>query len=95
MRSPASRISGQYISHVVIVVQSSKLGEPLAHYPNADGTSKGLLYNGKSVRIKTKYKARLGSPNDWPAFVTDYDGGKMDGFNLVVDDTDARVRTDT
>jgi phospholipase C len=83
-RSPASQ-SGQHISHVVIVVQENRSFDNLfAHYPKADGTSKGLLYGGKSVHLKERnLESGLILANSWPAFVTDYDGGKMDGFNLV------------
>ncbi|MGB7016296.1 MAG: hypothetical protein WBD69_10160, partial [Candidatus Cybelea sp.] len=55
-----------------------------ATFPGADGIKKGLIHNGKNVKLRMKgLESNLVLDNSWPAFVTDYDGGKMDGFNLV------------
>ena len=82
-QSPASQ-SGP-ISHVVIVVQENRSFDNLfATYPNADGTTKGLLYNGHHVDLnERKLESGLILDNSWKAFVVDYNGGKMNGFNLV------------
>ncbi|MGC1379853.1 MAG: alkaline phosphatase family protein [Candidatus Baltobacteraceae bacterium] len=82
--SPASS-SGQYISHVIIVVQENRSFDNLfATYPGADGTTKGLLNDGTYINLKARnLESALTLDNSWPAFVIDYDGGKMDGFNLV------------
>lgn len=84
MARPASS-SGSNISHVVIVVQENRSFDNLfATFPGAAGTTKGLLNDGKYVKLKQrKLESGMVLANSWPAFVTDYDGGKMDGFNLV------------
>jgi phospholipase C len=76
---------GKYISHVVIIVQENHSFDNLfATFPNADGATQGKMSNGKTVNLK---QSDLYS--DWQlnnghrAFETEYDGGKMDGWNLV------------
>ena len=43
-----------------------------------------MKVNGKDKTVKLKKVNLVGTPllNGWAAFQTDYDGGKMDGFNL-------------
>jgi phospholipase C len=76
---------GNYIKHVVIVVQENHSFDNLfATFPGADGATKGMMSNGKTIKLK---EGKLYSPklfeNSHAAFVVDYDGGKMDGWNLV------------
>jgi phospholipase C len=81
---PAS-LSGNYIKHVVILIQENRSFDNLfAGFPGADGATSGKTHTGQSIALQ---KSNLYSPVDgenahW-AFVTDYDGGKMDGFDLV------------
>lgn len=77
--------SGQPIAHVIIMIQENRSFDNLfATFPGADGIKKGLIHNGKNVKLRMKgLESNLVLDNSWPAFVTDYDGGKMDGFNLV------------
>src|SRR5579863_1748088 len=77
--------SSKYISHVVIVVQENRSFDNLfATFPGADGTTEGLLNNGNYVALKQRnLESELVLDNSWKAFQVDYDGGKMDGFNLV------------
>ena len=77
--------SSEYISHVVIVVQENRSFDNLfATFPGADGTTQGLLNNGDYVKLKQRnLESELVLDNSWKAFQVDYDGGKMDGFNLV------------
>jgi phospholipase C len=82
-RSPASQ-SGK-ISHVVIVIQENRSFDNLfATFPKADGATKGLVYGGGYVNLKErKLESGLVLDNSWSAFQVSYDGGKMNGFNLV------------
>ncbi len=77
--------AGKYIKHVVIVIQENRSFDNLfSTFPNADGTTRGKMSNGRSVRLRAidlYYPKYL--ENSHAAFVTDYDGGKMDGFNEV------------
>ncbi|MBV8372253.1 MAG: hypothetical protein JOY69_03250 [Candidatus Eremiobacteraeota bacterium] len=72
--------------HVVIVVQENRTTDNLFNgLPGADTVQKGLNSKGQSVPLS---KVSLSSPydiqHDHTAFRTEYDGGKMNGFDLVV-----------
>ena len=84
-RSIANTSSGNYISHVVILIQENRTYDNLfATFPGGDGTTQGLMHNGHSIPLKeSNLFSRLNANNGYQAFVTDYDGGKMDGFDLV------------
>src|SRR5581483_8867637 len=82
---------GKYFTHVVVIVQENRSFDNFfATYPGADGTRTGLmkvLVNGRYTdkRIPLARHA-LVMDNDLThchdAYVTAYDGGKMDAFNL-------------
>ena len=85
---PASQrhlADGDYIKHVVIVVQENRSFDNLfATFPNADGATRGKNSFGKWVELKSeKLYSRLAMENSHKAFQVDYDAGKMDGWNLV------------
>jgi phospholipase C len=74
----------RYIDHVIVLIHENRSFDDLfATFPGADGATEGKMSNGKTVKLK---KSDLDYPYDlghsWPAFLRDYDGGKMDGFNL-------------
>jgi phospholipase C len=76
---------GNYIKHVVIIVQENHSFDNLfATFPGADGATTGETSTGKTVKLK---KSNLYSPklfeNSHRAFTVDYDNGKMDGWNEV------------
>jgi phospholipase C len=78
-------VTGKYIKHVVIVIQENRSFDNLfSTFPNADGTMRGKMSNGRSVRL---HQIDLYYPeyllNSHAAFVTEYDDGKMDGWNQV------------
>ncbi len=73
------------IKHVVIIVQENHSFDNLfAHFPGADGASRGKNAEGQWVRLE---KSDLYSPealnNSHLAWGVDYDKGKMDGFSAV------------
>src|ERR1700729_633964 len=74
-----------FIQHVIIVVQENRSFDNLfATFPHADGATKGLTHTGKYVKLKArKLESTLVLDNSHLAFNVDYDGGKMDGFDLV------------
>jgi phospholipase C len=78
-------LSGNYIKHVVILIQENRSFDNLfAGFPGADGATSGLTHTGQSVTLHKSnlYSAIDGENAHW-AFQTDYDGGKMDGFDEV------------
>jgi phospholipase C len=74
-----------YIQHVVIVIQENRSFDNLfATFPHADGATTGLTHTGQSINLKEhKLESTLVLNNSHLAFNIDYDGGKMDGFDLV------------
>jgi phospholipase C len=81
---------GQKIQHVVILIQENRTVDNMFNgYPGADTVTQGLGIdpNNPSKQITIKLvRSSLRSPltpqNGYPQFVTEYDGGKMDGFNV-------------
>jgi phospholipase C len=77
----------QFIKHVVLVIQENRsLNDLFATFPGADGTTTGAMKTptgSKKVRLR---KADLDELCDfghsYQGYLEDYDGGKMDGFNL-------------
>jgi phospholipase C len=81
----ASVSSGAYIKHVIVVVQENRSFDNLfATFQGADGTTQGLLHTGKTIPLR---EANLFTANDLSnahsTFETEYDYGKMDGFDKV------------
>jgi phospholipase C len=77
----------RYVRHVVIVIQENRSFDDLfATFPGADGARYGEMETGSGdVRVQLR-AADLAEPCDfshgYQNFIRDYDGGKMDGFNL-------------
>ena len=72
------------LQHVVLVIQENRsFDDFFATFPGADGTKTGKTSYGKTVRLK---QVDLAEPCDFGhsrnGFLKDYDGGKMDGFDL-------------
>jgi phospholipase C len=82
------------VQHVIIVVQENRSFDNFfAGFPGAHGALRGkekVKKNGKYVEkwVKLKEQDLLPKPKDpdighcYSSFMTAYDGGKMDGFNL-------------
>jgi phospholipase C len=77
--------SGKYIKHVVIVIQENRSFDNLfATFPGADGATSGLNSKGLTIPLKKQPLAgALDVNHDWTTYRTEYDAGKMDGFNLA------------
>ena len=74
------------IQHVIVVVQESRSFDNLfAGYPNADAPTKGLASTGKYVPLKpiTLENDSCNATYLTGRFDLVYDGGKMDGWNLL------------
>ncbi len=73
-----------YITHVVIVIQENRSFDNLfATYPGADGATTGKTHTGRTVRLKKVRLDAFDVDHTWQGFQTEYDGGKMDGFDLI------------
>jgi phospholipase C len=88
-QSPAAEeftaTTGTPIKHVVILIQENRSFDNFfATFPGATGTRSGLASSGQHVRLTQQ---NLVDPHDVPhgynSFLTDYDRGKLDGFDKV------------
>src|SRR5579862_5597051 len=71
------------IQHVVIMIQENRSFDNLfATFPGADGATKGLMHTGKYVTLTKSPLPTQGIGHLHGNFVTGYDNGKMDGFDL-------------
>ena len=79
------RSVGNYIKHVVIIVQENRSFDNLfAAFPGADGQTYGKNSMGQQVALKQiALLSKLNLDNSHAAYDVDYDNGKMDGWNLV------------
>ncbi|HLY03794.1 MAG TPA: alkaline phosphatase family protein [Candidatus Cybelea sp.] len=80
--------SGSPIKHIVLIVQENRTFNDLfATFPGATGTTTGKEdVNGltKSITLKeTTLSDTTNLKHSYRGFLTAYDGGKMNGFNLV------------
>ncbi|MFZ0365750.1 MAG: alkaline phosphatase family protein [Candidatus Cybelea sp.] len=79
--------SSRYIKHVIVMIQENRSFDNLfATFPGADGATHGKeKVGGKTKQLKLQVE-NLAYPCDfghsYAGFIGDYDGGKMDGFNL-------------
>ncbi|HVN68223.1 MAG TPA: alkaline phosphatase family protein [Candidatus Binatia bacterium] len=83
--------AGKYFTHIVVLIQENRSFDNLfATFPGADGATRGkmkVLEGSKYVDKWTTLRPhallmRTDLNHCHAAFVTAYDGGKMDGFNL-------------
>jgi phospholipase C len=74
------------IKHVVILIQENRSFDNLfATFPGADGATQGTMHDGTVVPLVPKDLAGFDIDHSYkPAFLTDYDHGKMDGFDLAI-----------
>ena len=72
------------IQHFVILVQENRTYDNLfATFPGGDGAKTGVTHAGKAIALKETNLSDYGYPHDHRDFLTEYDRGKMDGFDLV------------
>ena len=80
--------SSSYIQHVVIVIQENRTFDNLfATFPGADGTTQGRmkLPSGGYTYVplqKSNLVESCDFGHSYRGYLKDYDGGKMDGFDL-------------
>src|SRR5580692_3228342 len=82
--APDALAGTRYIDHVIVLIHENRSFDDLfATFPGADGATEGKMSNGQTVKLK---KSNLEYPYDlahsWQSYIDDYDGGKMDGFDL-------------
>ena len=75
------------IKHVVVIVQENRSFDNLFHgFPGADTVSSGPASDGTIVPLRpTSLTAGPDPGHDYASFVASYNGGRMNGFDLVGD----------
>lgn len=88
-------VSSSPIKHVILVIQENRSFDNFfARFPGARGAKRGKEKVKRGSQYVDRWVALQPEPlvngNDLEhcraGYLTDYDGGKMDGFNLAVDD---------
>jgi phospholipase C len=81
----AARGSSGKIGHVVIVIQENRSFDNFfATFPGADGAKFGMTHDGKRVRLlETGLNIKTDLCHQYSCFTTEWDNGKMDGFDLA------------
>ena len=77
--------TGGPIKHIVIVIQENRTPDNLFNgFPGADTVPTAKLHNGTTVALKPISLATHTDPcHMHDCFVTDYDNGKLDGFDVA------------
>lgn len=77
--TPAGRIK-----HVIVLIQENRTFDNLFNgFPGADTVATGMAHAGSTVPLKPVPFEEIWDPDhSHQAWVTDYDNGKMDGFDL-------------
>jgi phospholipase C len=72
------------IQHVVILIQENRSFDNFfATFPGADGTTRGKIHTGAIVALaKRNLLDSHDLPHSYYNFLTDYDKGKLDGFDV-------------
>jgi phospholipase C len=78
-------LGGGKIKHVIIVVMENRTFDNMFQgFPGADTVSSGLGHDGKSIPLTQEpFEAPCDPDHSHGAWMKEYDGGKMDGFDLI------------
>jgi phospholipase C len=73
-----------HIKHVIVLIQENRTFDNLFNgFPGADSAATGTAHDGSTVALKPVPFEEVWDPDhSHQAWVTDYDNGKMDGFDL-------------
>lgn len=73
------------IEHVIVMIQENRSFDNFfATFPGADGATHGRLHDGTIVPLTPhSLSDSTDIPHSYSSYLTDYDGGKMDGFDLT------------
>ncbi len=82
---PTPTVAPGVIDHVVIIIQENRSFDYMFHdYPGADTADYGAISSGVEVPLTPiSLAAHYDILHTSPAFFESYDGGRLDGFNLV------------
>ena len=84
-RAPESHgLGAGKIKHVVIIIQENRTLDNLFNgFPGADTAQAGRTHDGRTVALHPQsFVGPYDPDHEHSAWLTDYDGGKMDGFDV-------------
>jgi phospholipase C len=86
----AKPAAGSPIQHVIVVIQENRTTDNMFNgFPGADTVTNGLNHKGKVVALQPEGLEWEYDPSHaHPSLVTEYDNGKMDGFDRDTCDLD-------
>jgi phospholipase C len=86
----AATTTASPIQHVIVVIQENRTPDNLFNgFSGADTVTTGLTKSGNTVMLQPQgLEWQYDPSHTHPSLVTEYDGGKMDGFNLDGCDAD-------
>ncbi len=72
-----------HFQHIILMIQENRSFDNFfATYPGADGAVSGKIHTGATVPLTMQNLLGKDIGHTWQAFVTSFDRGKMDGFDL-------------
>lgn len=87
---PAKAAAGSPIEHVIVVIQENRTTDNLFNgFPGADTVTAGTDHKGNPVTLQPQgLEWEYDPSHSHPSLATEYDGGKMNGFDLDTCDSD-------
>ena len=82
--TPTAAPGPRYIKHVIIMIQENRSFDNFfATFPGADGTTTGKTHDGGTIPLREASLIAFDMDHTWQGFQTEYDRGKMDGFDQI------------
>ena len=83
--SPTTAPSSSHIKHIVIIIQENRTVDNLFNgFPGADTVSTGMTHTGAKVALASmSLSNEVDVCHSHPCWYKTYDGGKLDGFDLI------------
>jgi phospholipase C len=73
------------IQHIIFIIKENhSFDNYFGQYPGADGATSGLLSTGQTMTLEHTPDQSTDVGHDWVSAMTAMDGGKMDGFDLIL-----------
>ena len=84
-RAASANVTRSPIKHVIVIVMENRSFDNVFHgYPGVDYATSGLTHTGAVVPlVPTPFEGTCDPDHSHEAWVADYDGGRMDGFDTT------------
>ena len=82
---PNKPLGSDAIEHVVVIIQENRSFDNFFHgFPGADSATSGASHHGPVTLMPVDLNSRNDIGHEHESFATEYDGGRLDGFDSVV-----------